>query len=74
MRWLALALCLLAGSAWAQEPEPETVGNMSRDWASLSNAMRHTASSISALVRERDRLAEQVKVLEAKVKALEGTK
>ena len=71
MRWLLLALCLLAGSAWAQEQEPETVGNMSRDWQSLSNAMRHTASSISALVRERDRLAAQVKALEEKVQALE---
>lgn len=71
MRWLALALCLLAAPAWAQEQEPETVGNMSRDWQSLNNAMRHAAGSISALVRERDRLAAQVKALEEKVQALE---
>ena len=73
MKLLALALCLLAWPAWAQE-EPETVGNIARDWASLVNATRHTSMAITALVQERNRLAEQVKVLEAKIRALEEKK
>lgn len=72
---LTLLLCLVSAPVWAQEqPEAETVMGVSRDWAMLTNSMRHTAASMTSLIQERNALAAQVKTLEARIKVLEEQK
>jgi outer membrane biogenesis lipoprotein LolB len=57
------AVLLLASAATAQEPAG-AVANLSQDWASLANAMRHAAAGVTALIQERDALEARLREVE----------
>lgn len=73
MKRLVVVVCLVA--AWPasaqQEPSSEAVANLSRDWSSVANAMRHAAAGITALIQERNALEARVKELEGRLKPAE---